>query len=195
MISEAVNASDLAAIRQLFTGHPEQLHVQTFFGGQTWLGYAAQKGQLAVIQTLAALGADINCPGREGIRPIVVAANFGQVEVAAWLLSRGAVLDSDESVRNPLFAAITGQSPDIVRLLLAAGMDASIRYTDTWDNLDALAFALMRGETTCAALIADHLAAGDAPRRARLWAKADQIAEHNANPKRPRQGTSHARTH
>jgi ankyrin repeat protein len=184
MISDAVNASDLPAIRQLLTAHPDQLSVLTFFGGQTWLGYAAQKGQLAVMQALAAMGADINQPGREGIRPIMVAANFGNADVVAWLLAQGAVLDTDASVRNPLFGAITGRSPESVRMLLAAGIDTSVRYQDTWDNMDALAFALMRGEAECAALIADHLAAGDAALRARLLAEADEIADRNANPQR-----------
>ena len=185
-ISDAINASDLAAIRQLFTAHPDQLDVQTFFGGQTWLGYAAQKGQLAVVEALAALGADINRPGREGVRPIVVAANFGQADVARWLLAQGAVLDTSATVRNPLFGAITGQSPAIVQMLLEAGIDASTRYNDGWDDMDALAFALMRGDADCAAHIADHLAAGDAALRVRLLAEADQIADHNAKPARRR---------
>lgn len=184
MISDALNASDLPAIRQLFTAHPDQLHVQTFFGGQTWLGYAAQKGQLAVIQALAAMGADINRPGREGVRPIVVAARFGQADVATWLLAQGAVLDTDASVRNPLFGAITGQSPQIVRLLLAAGIDAGVRYDDGWDNMDALAFALMRGEAECANLIADHLAVGDAAARVGLVRHADEVAHRNAHGRR-----------
>ena len=184
MISEALNAGDVSAIRQLFTAHPDQLSVLTFFGGQTWLGYAAQKGRLAVIETLAALGADINLPGREDVRPIVIAARFGHADVIRWLLAKGAVLDTSASVRNPLFGAITGRSPEIVRMLLAAGIDASVRYWDTWENMDALAFALMRGEAECAALIADRLSAGDATLRARLLAEADEIAERNANPKR-----------
>ncbi|WP_164156003.1 ankyrin repeat domain-containing protein [Sandarakinorhabdus rubra] len=186
LIAEAVNASDLPAIRQLFTDHPEQLHAQTFFAGQTWLGYAAQKGQLAVVETLAALGADINQGDREGARPIVSAARFGHANVAGWLLSQGALLDTDVSVRNPLFGAITGQSPSIVRMLLAAGIDAGVRYHDTWADLDALAFALLRGEAECAALIADHLSAGNVALRVRLLAEADTIAETNANPRRRR---------
>jgi Ankyrin repeats (many copies) len=186
MISEAVNAGDLPAIRQLFSSHPDQLDAQTFFGGQTWLGYAAQKGQLGVIQALAALGADINRPGREGVRPIVVASSFGHADVAAWLLANSAVLDTGASVRNPLFGAITGQSPQIVQMLLAAGIDASVRYHDTWDAVDALAFALMRGEADCANVIANHLSVGDAALRTRLLAEADQIAERNAHPKRRR---------
>lgn len=183
MISDAVNAGDVLAIRQLFTDHPDQLYVQTFFGGQSWLGYAAQKGQLAVVKAPAALGADIDHEGREGVRPLMVAASFGQSEVVAWLLSQGAVLDTGASVSNPLFGAITGQSPDIVQMLLAAGIDAGVRHGDGWDGMDALAFALMRGEAECAALIANHLAAGDTGLRARLLAEADAVAKRNACPK------------
>jgi len=180
-IITAIKAEDADALTRLMAENPEQLNMQTFMGGQTWLGYAAQVGKLGAIKALAAIGADIQKGDREGARPLVSACSFGNVPVAAWLIAEGSLMDTDLSVKNPLFAAITGRSPACVRLLLDAGIDAGARYNSrTMKEMDAVAFALMRGEQQCAEMIAAHLAGGDAERAAELLAAADRIADLNA---------------
>lgn len=50
-----------------------------------------------------------------------------------------------------------GRSPDCVQLLLDAGIDSGVTYnSETMTDMDAVAFALMRGEAECAKFIAAH---------------------------------------
>jgi ankyrin repeat protein len=182
LIIEAINAEDAGAIRQLLRAHPEQVDAHTFMAGQTWLGYAAQKGKLEAVRSLLAAGSDINKGDRhEGASPLCGAAASNHPSVAAHLVAAGAALSVDASVRNPLFAAIIGRSPDCVRLILDAGIDAAVRYnTRTMADMDAVAFAMMRGEQECAELIALRNTKGDEPAARRAIAEADAVAMRNA---------------
>lgn len=182
-IVRAINQSP-AALPGIFADHPEQLHVQTFMAGQTWLGCACQKGLLDVIKTMVDLGADLNQGNNHtGARPLVSAGYFGHDDVAEYLLKQGSRVDTDSSEVNPLLAAIVGRSVACVRLLLDTGIDAIVRrHSKTMTSMDAVAFALMRGEQASAEMIADHLAIGDAARAAVLLGYADKVAELNAYP-------------
>lgn len=181
-IFEAINNQDLGQIEVLFSDNPGELNVQTFMAGQTWLGYASQKGKLSVVAKLAEMGSDINIgDSHYNSKPICSAADNGHYDVAKYLIEHGSDLDVDASVRNPLFAAIVGRSPDIVRLLLDSGVDATVRYnSDTMKNMDAVAFALMRGEQECAEIIARWNARGDEAVAQKALAEADVIADVNA---------------
>lgn len=182
-IIDAINDQDVEQLDNLFSENPEQLDVQTFMGGQTWIGYASQKGKLRTIEKLFGMGADINIgDSHYGSKPICSAADNGHFEIAKYLIDHGSDLDVDASVRNPLFAAVVGRSPEIVRLLLDAGIDATVRYNSpTMTNMDAVAFALMRGENECARLIAHWNAKGDNAAAQQALAEADAIADKNAS--------------
>ncbi|WP_406610637.1 ankyrin repeat domain-containing protein [Agarivorans sp. JK6] len=159
-IVDAIRNENVKQIRLLFEAEPNQIHYNTPFGGQTWLGYAAFIGKLESLKELEKLGIGINRDdNREGIKPIARAASDGHEKVVQYLLSRGADLDTHLSVCNPLFSAILGKSLPCIQLLLDAGVDSEVRYnSDTMQNMDALAFALMRGCTDGAELIARHIA-------------------------------------
>lgn len=150
--------------------------------GQTWLGYAAQKGRLTAIRALRDLGADINIGDKhEDAKPICSAASGGHPEAVRLLLEMGAQLDVDASVRNPLFSAIVGRSPESVQTLLEAGIDGRIRYTTpTMKDMDAVAFAILRGERQCAEVIARWNADCDEEAIVDALRQADDIAESNA---------------
>jgi hypothetical protein len=101
--------------------------------------------------------------------------------VVAFLLDSGAILDTDASVRNPLFASIVGRSPSIAHVLLKRGINSRARYTtSTMQDMDATAFALMRGEHECARVIALWNANGDGEAAAAALIAADQIATRTA---------------
>lgn len=90
-------------------------------------------------------------------------------------------MDTSASVRNPLFAAIVGQSQEVVRLLLDRGIDASVRYnSNTMIDMDATAFALWRGETELARIIALHLAGGNEVKAQALLNEAREVVSRNA---------------
>lgn len=181
-IIDAIKGEDCEAIRKIFESNPEQRTVHTFIGGQTWLGYACQLGKLNAAQALVQVGSDVDAGDkRDGAGPICSAADNGHYELVEYLLRCGAKLDVSTSARNPLFAAIIGRSVRIVRLLLEAGIDSGARYrSETMKDMDAVAFALMRGEKECAEAIALWNANGDEEIAKAALVEANRIAELNA---------------
>lgn len=111
------------------------------------------------------------------------ACSGGNYDIAAYLLDHGAVMDVSASIRNPMFGAIVGGSPDVARLLIDRGIDTSIRYNSpTMTNMDAIAFAWMQGEREIARMIAEKHADGDTAKVEALLAEADVIAHANTIP-------------
>lgn len=189
-IVDAIDNGDCEAIRALITEHPEQKDFFTPFGSATWLGYAAGYGSLGTVELLIDLGFDVNKGDKYDERkPISNAASKGRSDIVAYLLSQGAVLDTSLSVRNPLFAAISGgtpkadRSPEVVKLLLEAGIDSKVRYNSkTMKNMDALAFARMWGKMECARMIALWNANGDEALAKEALVEAERIAYANTEP-------------
>ena len=97
-IIDAIKDDDVDELRMLMSENPEQLTCNTFFAGQTWLGYAASNGKLSSMAVLVELGADINQGDhRENVKPICTAACNNQVQSVEFLLKRGALLDTETS--------------------------------------------------------------------------------------------------
>ena len=94
-----------------------------------------------------------------------------------FLINNGSELDVSLSVRNPLFSAIVGCSPSCVQLLLDAGIDSGVIYnSESMKDMDAVAFALMRGESECAQLVAAHNLDGNTEKINEYLKRADEIA-------------------
>jgi hypothetical protein len=69
----------------------------------------------------------------------------------------------------------------VVRLLLERGIDATVRYSsETMTDMDATAFALWRGETELARIIALHLAGGNEVKAQALLSAAQEVVSCNA---------------
>ncbi len=181
-VIEAIDTEDIDSINRLFNENPEQVAFETFFAGQTWLGYAARNGKLNALKALQQIGIGIDTPDSTyGIRPICVASGKGQSNIVLYLLDQGATMDVDLSVRNPLFAAIVCGSKEVVDILLAAGLDSTVRYdSETMTGMDAVAFALMRGEIEIAHVIALHNASGDVDSAEAAVANGLEVAKANA---------------
>jgi len=173
----------IGAHRELFSKNPDQLSFYTPFGGHTWLGYAAQIGKLDAVKTLVKLGLGINVGDkRNNALPVSVAASSGHVEVVDFFLKNGTDLDVSSAINNALFSAVIGRSTEIVEKLLDAGIDSKVRYnTSTMKNMDAIAFALMRGEKECARIIALRNTNGDEEQAVSTLAAAYEIADKNAS--------------
>lgn len=181
-ILDALKSDDLEALEALIRANPEQLHFKMPTGSQTWLGYAAGHTSLATVQKLLSLGFDVNeGSARDDIKPLSSACDKGRLDVARLLLDAGSVLDTATSVQNPLFAAIVGRSPAVVKLLLERGIDATVRYNSkTMTDMDAIAFAWMQGERECARIIALWNAQGNEVAAQMALREAGRIAEDNA---------------
>ncbi len=163
LITSAIRSGSVEQLDALFDRFPEMLRFYVP-GFGTWLHHAAAQGALSIVAYLIEKGFDLNDSSeREGVRPLQMAADAGHLHVVRYLLGRGAIMDTSESVQNPLFGAIIGRSPEIARLLLDAGIDTSprTRLGEVDKTLDAVAFAMLRGEREIAHLIALHNSAGD----------------------------------
>jgi len=182
LMTEAMRSGALDTVRILLLEHPELRTYRPPSAGGGWLHVAARYPHSEIVTFLLDEGFDVNEPGSlDGDYAVVRAADNGNYEVARLLLDRGGRMDTSASVRNPLFAAIVGQSPDVVRLLLERGIDASVRYnSETMTDMDATAFALWRGETKLAHIVALHLADGNEVKAQALLNDAREVVSRNA---------------
>lgn len=85
LIDQAIRANDAAGVIQLLTGHPDLLHVPVVSGN--WgppMSHAANLGLLAMVKTIAALGA------KDLQHAFDRALLHGDIETAKWLHEQGA---------------------------------------------------------------------------------------------------------
>ncbi len=152
-IRAAIQANEIDTVLALIAEKPDRLHMDTAFG--SWLHVASSAGRLEIVEALLSLGANINLrSGIFGAAPINEAASKGHLQVVQALVRHGSELDVNEPERNPLFAAIYGGHPEIVRFLLASGIDYEIKYTGkSMKNMNAIAFARERGQTEIASIL------------------------------------------
>jgi ankyrin repeat protein len=113
------------------------------------------RGQPEIAKYLIARGLDVNAnSGISESNAADFAASEGDLEMLQYVHEQGAIFDTSEPTKNPLFSAIVGGHVDVVRYLLEHGIDYSVRYnSETMTEMDALQFAEERGETECATII------------------------------------------
>jgi ankyrin repeat protein len=155
---DTIRQGDLERVASLLDANRERLHEMTVFG--TWLHFAADEGKLEIVKYLISQGLDVNARSEtvsSSYTPINAAASEGHAEVVRYLLSQGAALNTHEPDENPLFAAITGGNPEVIKLLLESGIDATVKYNGkNMKNMDALAFACEYGKTEIANILRPH---------------------------------------
>jgi ankyrin repeat protein len=96
----------------------------------TELHRAADRGDVAAVQALLAVGADVNVRDYFNQTPLHYAAAAGHKDVAELLLASGADVDVvDRWAETPLYYAVDGGYKDVVELLLTRG--AGIHMKDT----------------------------------------------------------------
>ena len=118
-------------------------------GGMTALLYAARDGHTATVELLLDQGADINGTEANQITPLLMAVSNNRMATAATLIERGADLNAQDWYgRSPLWSAVNVRNLylnnetfenyierepvlDIIRLLLANGVDPNPRTTES----------------------------------------------------------------
>eukprot|EP00002_Diphylleia_rotans_P039750 TRINITY_DN9294_c0_g1_i1.p1 TRINITY_DN9294_c0_g1~~TRINITY_DN9294_c0_g1_i1.p1 ORF type:complete len:1056 (+),score=235.02 TRINITY_DN9294_c0_g1_i1:54-3221(+) len=86
--------------------------------GMSAMAYAAQFGQLSVMQVLLEFGADINRKDDRGDTPLSVSAYHGRIDSLRFLVERGANVETvDISGNSPIQAAIDGGHYDCAQYL------------------------------------------------------------------------------
>lgn len=93
-IYEAIHASDLDGLKELFREHPEMIHYR-YDDSDNWLSSAAGYSNLDVVKFLVDKGLDINFGGSYH-KPIGVAISRGNYDIAVYLLKQGASLELKE---------------------------------------------------------------------------------------------------
>jgi len=152
-IRSAIRSGDTAKVLELIGQKNGRIDVMTPFG--TWLHIASKAGRLELVQALVQMGADVNRKGGTfGGSALNLAAGYGQVEIAEFLIDHGANLHVAEPEQNPLFSAIQGGHLAIVKLLIEKGIDHTIAYTgDSMKGMAAIDFAIERGQTEIATFL------------------------------------------
>lgn len=132
-------------------------------GARPNLFEAAAVGRLdRVRELLNANAASINAHSHDGWTPLHLACHFGQKEIAAYLLSKGAAMETRSQnafANTPLHAAVAGGQRTCVALLLAHGAEVNATYEN---GLTALHVAAANGDDSSARLLLTHKARPDA---------------------------------
>ena len=147
---DAVKARDVAQVRSLLAAGEQ---VDETVRGDYPLNVAALFGPAEMVTVLLEAGADIEQPGRGGLRPLHNAVMSGRKETVELMLQKGAMVDAKDSKgRSPLlyFAASAGSNIELARMLLAAGADPNIEDEDLER---ALNFSVYSGDIELAELL------------------------------------------
>ena len=128
-LQDAIREGDLIRVKSLIKKRHKIGRLKYPSVADSWLGHAAREGQLEILKYLISIGMNINELGRyKEDRAIDGAALGGHTDIVKYLIDSGSVLDVSNTTSNPLLNSIIGRSPAIVRILLDAGIDASIEY-------------------------------------------------------------------
>src|SRR2546427_7688779 len=114
--------------------------VSTSSGGMTSLLFAAREGNLEMARILVDSKADLERPSANGTRPLVVAITNNHIELALFLLEKGADPNAADNFykRTPLFAAVEMRNPDFTR-------ESPPPVPDARDPMDLIQALLARG--------------------------------------------------
>jgi ankyrin repeat protein len=109
-------------------------------GALTPLHFAARDGNLEMARILVDAGADLERPAANGTRPLVTAIINNHIELALYLLEKGADPNAADDFykRTPLFAAVEMRNPDFTR-------DTAPPLTDSRDTMDLIKALVARG--------------------------------------------------
>jgi ankyrin repeat protein len=106
---------------------------------------AAARGDMLAVEVLLDAEPDaINHFSADGWTPLALAAHFGSVEVAQHLLVSGAevkTVSRNALANTPVHAAVAGNQPEIVDLLLGHGADPNAVDANGWTPLNIAAHA------------------------------------------------------
>lgn len=95
------------------------------YSGQTPVMVAADYGQSAMCKMLISKGANVRTPDQDGLTPLHVAGNAATASV---LLASGAAIEArDNHALTPIFHAVANGRVDVLRVLMGAGANTSVR--------------------------------------------------------------------
>src|SRR5437867_2405803 len=109
-------------------------------GAMAALHFAVRDRNLQITRILVEAGADLERPSANGTRPLVVAIVNNHIELAMFLLEKGADPNAADRFykRTPLYAAVEMRNPDFTR-------ESPPAAPDSRDPMDLIKALLARG--------------------------------------------------
>lgn len=123
-----------------------------------WEG-ASAAGEVAELARLVRAGRDIDAQDGYGQTALMRSAHAGRSDAVKWLIANGANLDHTSKFGlSAVMLAVVGDHPRIVRVLVAAGADTSLRGTGAPGFRDKTAadLAEARGDQRLARFLRAH---------------------------------------
>lgn len=108
--------------------------------GKSGFPWACKTGDLVGVQEAVNAGADVNMVSTDVNKrtPLHWAADFGQLEVAQYLVAQGAKPDAPDNFGiTPLLAAVYASHDNVVQYLASLGVDLSVKGPDGMTPLEA----------------------------------------------------------
>lgn len=163
---DAARAGDVVSLEALLVEHPEYLEYRNQMGqGAVLLAQYHRKpeavrfllgrGPNLTLHEACATGVQaraekvlqevprmIDSHSPDGFTPLALACFFGHLELAKWLVDRGANLNlpaKNQMMVAPIHAAVGGRHLEIVRALVEAGADVNARQHGGYTALHAAA--------------------------------------------------------
>src|SRR5687767_10317410 len=122
---------------------------------------AAHAGDLAKVSDALAAGANVNAANPHGVTPLLEVSGQGHLELARYLVGRGAVIDyTGMQEGSPLMLAAFMGQVEFLRLFLASGANANLAMPAGGET--ALHMAAVANQVAAARVLLD---AGSDPNR------------------------------
>lgn len=147
LVAREFEKPDAAAAFDLLKRFPElakyTTEISRFTHGESILALAAKGGNVHLVETLIAKGADVNAENVGSPSPLHFAAKGGNLAVARLLIEHGANVNLNAAAGpTPLQEAAIYGHHDIVDLLLKAGAKPNLFSNAATGNVDAVREAL-----------------------------------------------------
>lgn len=143
------------AILMIVSGCSTDINAKIDDKGNTKLHEMARKCKLEEVNKLIAAGANINAKNNDGWTPLANAVGCSSTDITKKLIDSGADVNAKDNrgvtvLSHAVMAVgINGLSPDNVKLILEAGGDVNVTFSEGDRRSVALVTALVMSEDYC----------------------------------------------
>ena len=155
LIRKAIMENNITYIQEFFGDNQNLLNYEV--ATESWLNIAIIYKKKEIVQCLISLGADVNYGGNDELTPINEAVMAESLDIIKILMEKGARIEIDHILKNPLFNAILQKNTEIVSYFLTQDIDITIKYNLSYGEVDALKFAKIWSTSEIVSLIENRL--------------------------------------
>ena len=143
------------AILMIVSGCSTDINAKIDDKGNTKLHEMARKCKLEEVNKLIAAGANVNAKNNDGWTPLANAVGCSSTDITKKLIDSGADVNAKDNrgvtvLSHAVMAVgINGLSPDNVKLILEAGGDVNVTFSEGDQRSVALVTALVMSEDYC----------------------------------------------